>query len=124
MRGTQLLISVAAFSFAACGLSACEQKPAGIVLKSVGPSDIRAGVKFNVQPDGFSALWLNAQGATSTTVPVLSGVELTAVNVRDNGSLVTAVVPPKLYQKAGSYPLFLIDKKTGTKSNEISFVVK
>lgn len=124
MRGSQLLTHVAAFSLAASFLAACEQKPAAIVLKSVGPSGIQAGVKFNVQPDGFSALWIKAEGATSATVPVLSGVELPAVNVRDNGTLVTAVVPPKLYQKAGSFPLFLIDKKTGVKSNEISFVVK
>lgn len=95
-----------------------------MVIKSVGPADIQAGKKFNVQPDGSSALWLNTQGVTATAVPVLAGVELSGVNVRDNGTLVTALVPEKLTAKPGSYPLFLRDRPTGKTSNEVTFVVK
>jgi hypothetical protein len=94
-----------------------------MVIKSVGPDNIKAGVKFNVQPDGVSALWLNTEGVPKTTVPVLAGLELPAVNVRDNGTLVTAVVPEKLTKVPGSFPLFLLDKSSGKKSNEIKFVV-
>jgi hypothetical protein len=105
-------------------LASCKQNAEAIVIKSVIPDNIKAGVRFNVQPDGTSAITINATGATSATVPILSGVELPAVNVRGNGSVVTAVVPDKLYQKAGNFPLFLFDKKSGEKSNQIVIVVK
>lgn len=117
------LLGLAGSLLVGCG----PQPPTGtskMFLKSVGPENIKAGVKFNVQPDGVSALWLNTEGIPKTAVPVLAGVELPAVNVRDNGTLVTAVVPAKLTKTPGSFPLFLLDKPSGRKSNEIMFVVK
>lgn len=69
-------------------------------------------------------MWAKATGATPTTVPILSGVELPAVNVRDGGTLITAIVPQKLVAKSGKFPLVLQDKASGKISNEIEFVVK
>lgn len=105
-------------------VAGCQQQSAEIILKSYGPEDIRAGAPFNVQPDGKSAMWANAIGAPPSTVPVLSGVELPEVGVRDGGTMVTAIVPNNLTAKPGKYPLFLKDKATGKKSNVIDFVVK
>ena len=121
-------ISVAVASLAGSMLIGCQsQAPSQsskMILKSVGPDNIKAGVKFNVQPDGFSAAWLNTEGVPKTAFPVLAGVELHSVNVRDQGTLVTVLVPDKLTQAPGSYPIYLLDKATGKKSNEIRFVVK
>jgi len=121
-------VSIALVSLAGSLLIGCQsQAPSQsskMLIKSVGPEGIKAGVKFNIQPDGSSAIWLATEGVPATAIPVLSGVELPAVNVRDQGKLVTATVPAKLTQVAGKYPMYLIDKKSGQKSNEINFVVK
>ena len=59
-------------------------------------------VKSIVQPDRISALWLAAERVPATAIPVLSGVELPAVNVCDQGKVVTATVPVKLTHVAGN----------------------
>jgi hypothetical protein len=119
---------VALSAFAASLLVACGEQASTdaskMVLKSVGPENIKAGQKFNVQPDGKNAIWLISKDVPKVAVPVLAGVELVGVNVRDNGTLVTALVPSKLTATPGSYPLFMLHKPTGKKSNEIRLIVK
>lgn len=120
--------TLALAAFAGSLLAGCEQQvptdASKMVLKTVGPDNIKAGKKFSVQPDGSSALWLNSSGVPKDAVPVLAGVELRGVNVRDNGTLVTALVPDKLTAVPGSYPIFMLYKPTGQKSNELKLVVK
>lgn len=117
-------ISVAVASLAGSMLIGCQSQPTEMIVKSVGPEGVKAGAKFNPQPDGSNAIWLTTEGIPTTAVPILAGTELPAVSVRDQGSLVTAVVPAKLTAVAGKYPLLMFDKKSGKKSNEITFVVK
>ena len=92
-------------------------------LENYGPTDIRARQIFNKQTNGESAIWTATENATSTTVLVLNGVPLDSAP-QAGGKVVTAVVPKNLYEKPGEYPLYLLDKKTNKKSNEIKFVVK
>lgn len=63
-----------------------------------GPQDIRAGVPFNPQHDGSSALWIRTRNARMDTQVVLEGVHL-HTDVHANGDLVTAIVPPNLTAK-------------------------
>jgi hypothetical protein len=112
-----IFLSVIVF-LAACGP---EQKP--LMLKSYGPPDIRAGQSFNKQPNGENAIWSTTENATLTTVLVLNGTQLES-SPQANGTVVTAVVPIKFYEKPGEYPLYLLDKKTNKKSNELKFIVK
>jgi len=98
-----------------------ESKP--LVLKKFGPEDIRAGQVFNKQPNGESAIWAETENATPSTVFVLNGVPLESAP-QSEGRAVSAIVPKKLYEKPGEYPLYLLDKKTNQKSNEMKFVVK
>lgn len=98
-----------------------ESKP--LVIKKYGPTDIRAGQIFNKQPNGESAIWAETENATPTTVFVLNGVPLESAP-QSEGKAVSAVVPKNLYEKPGEYPLYLLDKKTNQKSNEMKFVVK
>jgi hypothetical protein len=44
--------------------------------------------------------------------------------VQNDGKLVTAGVPKSVYSKAGQYSIYLLDRKTGEKSNVQKFVVK
>jgi hypothetical protein len=98
-----------------------ESKP--LVLKNFGPEDIRAGQVFNKQSNGESAIWAKTENATPTTVMVLNGVPLESAP-QSEGREISAVIPKKLYEKPGEYPLYLLDKKNNQKSNELKFVVK
>ncbi len=102
--------------FASCS----SQKP--LLLKKYGPTDIKAGQIFNKQPNGESAIWTQTENATLSTVLVLNGVPLDTAPQQD-GTLVTAVVPRALYEKPGEYSLYLLDKKTNQKSNELKVIV-
>lgn len=102
---------------------ATKQESKQLVLKKFGPEDIHAGQIFNRQPDGESAIWAETENATPTTVLVLNGVPLESAS-QSEGKVVTATVPKNLYEKPGEYPLYLLDKKTNQKSNELKFIVK
>ena len=99
------------------------QKSNPLVLKKYGPTDIEVDQIFNKQPNGESAIWAETENATPTTVFVLNGIPLKSAVVSE-GRGVTAVVPKSLYEKPGEYLLYLLDKKTNQKSNEMKFVVK
>jgi hypothetical protein len=92
------------------------------VLKQMGPSKTKAEVGFNVQPSGESAIWTIGENATRTTVIVWEKTELHSTF----GSLtsVTALVPKELFSKPGQFQIYLLDKKTGKKSNSLIFTVE
>jgi len=94
-----------------------------LTIKDFGPRDTKAGQGFNVQKDGVSALWFASENATMNTVVVFSETNLESA-VMPDGKLVTAGVPKSLFEKAGEKSVYLLDKKTGEKSNEMKFVVK
>jgi hypothetical protein len=100
----------------------CQQKEAPpLKIVKVGPAPIKAGQDFNVQPDGTSAIWLETENATKTTVVVWGETELRSAFGSPNS--VTASVPKELYSKPGQFQISLLDKKTGAKSNSIVFAV-
>ncbi len=104
-------------------LGGCEPKetPPLKVVK-MGPTTIKAGQDFNVQPDGFSAIWVEAENATKTTVVVWGETQLkSVVRVPD---LVTAAVPKELYSKPGTFQISLLDTQTGSKSNNMVLTVE
>jgi hypothetical protein len=113
------------FVFVAAFYMGCtaQQESKPLVIKKFGPEDIRAGQIFNKQHNGESAIWAETENATPTTVFVLNGVSLESAVVSE-GKGVTAVVPKNLYEKPGEYPLYLLDKKTNQKSNEMKLIVK
>lgn len=94
-----------------------------LTIKDFGPRETKAGQGFNVQPNGVSALWFNSENAPQTTVVVVNETTLPAA-VAVDGKLVTAGVPKDLFGKAGELSVYLLDKATGEKSNEMKFVVK
>lgn len=92
------------------------------VLKQMGPMKTKAGVGFNVQPNGESALWTITENATKTTVIVWGETQLNSTYSSSTG--VTAVVPKELFSKPGQFQIYLLDKKTGKKSNSLVFTVE
>lgn len=97
-----------------------EQNSSAAVLVQLHPSMCFSHSGFNVQPDGQSALVVKCERANPATVIVFNGVML---NTSYGGpSLLTALVPPGLYAKAGSYPVHLLNDFG--ESNRMQFVVE
>lgn len=92
------------------------------VLKQMGPMKTKAGVGFNVQSSGESAIWTTAEKATRTTVIVWEKTELNSTF--GSSTSVTAVVPKELFSKPGQFQIYLLDKKTGKKSNSLTLTVE
>jgi len=101
-------------------LIGCSKGPP--LLKQMGPMKTKAGVGFNVQPKGESAIWTITENATRTTVIVWGETQLRSTFGSAKG--VTALVPKELYSKPGQFQIYLLDKKTGKKSDSLVFTVE
>ena len=117
------LIFLLIFLCMTVALGGCQKKEAPpLKMVKMGPTTIKAGQDFNVQPDGFSALWVEAENATKTTVVIWGETQLKlAVKVPD---LVTAAVPKELYSKPGKFQISLLETTTGVKSSGLALTVE
>lgn len=100
----------------------CKQQGSALLLKQIGPVEVKAGQDFNVQPNGQSAMWAKTENATKTTIIMWENVKLHTTFGNPNN--VTALVPKELYSKPGQFQVYLLDTKTGAKSNSLMVVVK
>ena len=99
----------------------CKKPAEQPVLKEIGPIKTKAGQVFNKQPDGAAAMWAITEHATKDTVIVWGEKKLNTAYV--NPKMITASVPQELYAKPGQYQIYLLDIKTGIKSNNLVFTV-
>lgn len=90
------------------------------VLLDAGPKRVVAGEPFNVQPNGFSAVWARAEGLSSDARLVLAGAPLRTT--RAAPGLLTAWVLPHQVPPPGRHDLFVRDR--GGDSAPISFLVR
>jgi hypothetical protein len=132
-----LMMLAITLTLASCGdykpEATAEEKPAPaaapataekhFAITEFGPHETKAGQGFNIQPDGISALWFNTENATLSTVVVINETVLPTA-VGPDGKLVTAGVPKALFAKSGELPIYLLNQKTGEKSNAVKFIVK
>jgi hypothetical protein len=116
MRSRNLSILVLFLIFFA--FAGCEKATLPLVLKEIGPLKTKAGQGFNVQPNGESAMWFKAENATKTTVAVWGETRLNTTFVNPT-ELTASIVPKELYSKPGQIQLYLLDTKTGAKSNSL-----
>ncbi len=120
-----LCLSLASVSLAAQEAESPASKgsaSSGLKITKWGPMDIKAGQVFNKQPSGAAALWVEAPGVSKTTVIVFHEVMLETTVIPGEGA--NALIPANLYDKPGTYDLYLKDTKTKKKSNVIKVVVK
>lgn len=92
-------------------------------IKDFGPTEIVQGERFNVQPNGQSAIWARAQNVTGSTILVLNECELVTA-VHEEESLLTALVPDELYQEEGRISLVLKDTHTGVISEPVLVTIR
>jgi hypothetical protein len=90
-----------------------------LVLQAIAPTEITAGVGFNVQPGGQSALAVEATHATPGTSVMLGEMRLPTTYA--SATYLTALVPAEAITRPGRYPVYLnngIDE-----SNRVDLVV-
>lgn len=100
------------------------KKDAPPVIKKFGPTKTKAGQGFNIQPDGVSAMWVRAANVTDTTVIVWGDTRVPTFRDPKDSNVITAPITKELYAKPGQYQIYLLDTKTGAKSNSGMFIVK
>jgi hypothetical protein len=93
------------------------------VIDDFGPCPVKAGVPFNVQASGRSALWFRTRHVTYPTVVVLGGRELRSA-VAPDGKSVSAVVPNELCRVPGEHAVFLFDKRRRLRSQVVTLRVE
>lgn len=106
-------------------VSAAADASGPLAITSWGPQLTKAGVAFNVQPNGGAALWIRVnrpldggEAAVDFNGTLLKG--------SISGSLVTAAVPSDLYAKSGKYEVQVLARKgkDSAKSNGVTFTVE
>jgi hypothetical protein len=102
--------------------SGCKKTEAPLLLKEIGPSKTKTGQGFNPQAHGESAMWAKVQNATDTTVIMWGETKLPTFKQAEG--FLTVPVSKGLYAKAGQYNIYLLDTKTGAKSNSLVFTVE
>lgn len=90
-----------------------------LVLRELFPSRVKCGEKFNVQPNGRSALAVKAENATPGTLIVMSDRPL--ATTYGDPTFVTAFVPEDLLTRPGTHAVYLTDGVR--ESNRLDFVV-
>lgn len=100
----------------------CKKTAHNLILKKIDPSSTKAGVLFNMQPGGVSAIGAITENATENTV-IMWGEKKIKTDF-NNPQLLTAIVPRALYLKPGLYQIYLLDTKTGAQSNSLTFIVE
>ena len=93
-----------------------------IKILEIGPSKVKAGIGFNLQPNGKSAIWVKTENATKDTAIFWADSKLQTTYSTPN--LLTAFVPDKLFSKPGKFKIYLVDQKNKQKSNSITLIVQ
>jgi hypothetical protein len=101
----------------------CSKSESELNLISYGP-EVHAKKDFNLQAGGENAIWMKIEGGVGgDTIAVIDDLFLYDTSIQNEGKTATTIIPKKFYEIAGTHKLYLISKKSKTKSKEIDFVV-
>lgn len=102
---------------------ASETREAKVV--NLGPNPVAAGVPFNVQPNGQSAIWLKLDRPVAAgSHIVLAGRELETMS--NGGEGLAARVPSEMTAMKGTFPLYVVTMQGSEefRSATVDFIVE
>lgn len=99
-------------------LRSAAEEPLRVV--TTHPAVVEAGVPFNVQPNGQSAIAVEAVGVTPTTRVVMAGRDVPSQYIDER--VITALVPERLVRRPGRVAIRLRDR--GLTSNRVYLEVR
>ncbi|MDP3896519.1 MAG: hypothetical protein Q8Q62_07575, partial [Mesorhizobium sp.] len=103
--------------------AASETREAKVV--ALGPNPVTAGIPFNVQPNGQSAIWLKLDRPVAAgSHIVLAGQQLETMS--NGGDGLASPVPSDLTAIKGTYPLYVVTMRGSEefRSATVDFVVE
>jgi hypothetical protein len=88
-----------------------------IKIENWGPQETPEKTKFNVQPNGQSAMWVTVKGVSRhpKTHVTFGGKEISGPDLAVQDEAVTFIVRDELIQKSGPYEVAIIEGDTGRK---------
>jgi hypothetical protein len=88
-----------------------------IKIENWGPRETTEGTKFNLQPNGLSAMWIKIKGVSRhpKTHVIFGGGEISGTDLAVQAAAVTFFVRDELIRKSGSYEVAIIEGNTGRK---------
>src|SRR5215469_701048 len=103
-------------------LQACSKGPVTAPnIDKLGPSNVHAGVAFNKQPDGNSALWVHTTNRLAPDAVILLNGQKLVTHVKSD--VATAEAAAALLAQPGSYSLQIVEEANGKQlqSNVVQF---
>jgi hypothetical protein len=95
-------------------------------IEDWGPQETPEKTKFNIQPNGLSAMWVKVEGVSMhpKTHVSFGGQEISGADLAVQDEAVTFIVRDELIQKSGSYEVAIIEGDAGRKIFVGQFLVK
>jgi hypothetical protein len=90
-----------------------------IIIKNYGPTNTLVGLKFNVQPNQYSAIWFELAETCGRELIVQFGGH--TLKSALNGRLLTALVPEKLIERVGKIEIKIFYPEHPDHSISLSF---
>jgi hypothetical protein len=97
-----------------------------VKVENWGPRETLAGTRFNIQPNGQSAVWVTVKGVSRhpKTHVIFGGEEISGTDLAVQDEAVTFLVRDELIQKSGLYEVAIFEGDTGRKILIGNFEVK
>jgi len=88
-----------------------------VKVEKWGPNETIEGERFNIQPNGLSAIWVKAKGVSThpKTHITFGGQEICGADVAVQDEWVTFIVRDELIAKTGKYEVTISEGDTGRK---------
>lgn len=91
-------------------------------IEAAGPTEVKTGQRFNTQPSGESAMWLQTENVPPSAVVKLGSS--TVPSAYASPMMMSATIPSSILDKPGVYPVWIEDAVTGMRSNSIQLTVR
>jgi hypothetical protein len=97
-----------------------------VKVENWGPQETPEGTKFNIQPNGLSAMWVKVKGVSRhpKTHVLFGGNEISGEDISVQDEAVNFIVRDELFSTPGQYEVAIIEGDTGRKILIGNFDVK
>lgn len=77
-------------------------------IETFGPREVVAGKRFNVQPNGLSAMWVQLSSLANTKSSIV--FRNSKLKTVVSGNVLTAIVPDELFVQPGEVDIYVVDE--------------
>ena len=95
-------------------------------VENWGPQETPEGTKFNIQPNGLSAMWVKVKGVSRhpKTHVLFGGNEISGQDIAVQDEAVTFIVRDELFSTPGQYEVAIVEGESGRRIAIGKFIVR